>query len=64
LLHIRQQDKLAKEEEFIARFAARASHAPGAITGKKIDKIERIEIPLMSVRFVLILPIRQEVVMM
>ena len=37
---------LAKEEEFIARFAARASHAAQVQSRvKKIDKIERIEIP-------------------
>lgn len=44
--HKRQQDMLAKEEEFIARFAARASHAAQVNSRvKKIDKIERIEIP-------------------
>ncbi len=44
--HKRQQDMLAKEEEFIARFAARASHAAQVQSRvKKIDKIERIEIP-------------------
>jgi len=37
---------LAKEEEFIARFAARASHASQVQSRiKKIEKIERIEIP-------------------
>ncbi|MEQ1666618.1 MAG: ABC-F family ATP-binding cassette domain-containing protein, partial [Bdellovibrionales bacterium] len=41
----RQQDMLAKEEEFIARFAARASHAAQARV-KKIDKIERVEMPI------------------
>jgi ATP-binding cassette subfamily F protein 3 len=42
----RQQDMLAKEEEFIARFAARASHAAQVQSRvKKIEKIERIEIP-------------------
>ena len=42
----KQQDMLAKEEEFIARFAARASHAAQVQSRvKKIDKIERIEIP-------------------
>ena len=41
-----QQEMLAKEEEFIARFAARASHAAQVQSRvKKIDKIERIEIP-------------------
>jgi len=44
--HKRQQDMLAKEEEFIARFAARASHAAQVQSRvKKLDKIDRIEIP-------------------
>jgi ATP-binding cassette, subfamily F, member 3 len=44
--HRKQQDMLAKEEEFIARFAARASHAAQVQSRvKKLDKIERIEIP-------------------
>ena len=44
--HKRQQDMLAKEEDFIARFAARASHAAQVQSRvKKIEKIERIEIP-------------------
>lgn len=43
----KQQDMLAKEEEFIARFAARASHAAQVQSRvKKLDKIERIEVPL------------------
>lgn len=42
----RQEDMLAKEEEFIARFAARASHAAQVQSRvKKIEKIDRIEIP-------------------
>jgi len=42
----RQQEMLAKEEEFIARFAARASHAAQVQSRvKKIEKIERIELP-------------------
>ncbi len=42
----RQEEMLAKEEEFIARFAARASHAAQVQSRvKKIEKIERIEIP-------------------
>jgi ATP-binding cassette, subfamily F, member 3 len=42
----RQQAMLAKEEKFIARFAARASHASQVQSRiKTIDKIERIEIP-------------------
>lgn len=45
--HKRQQDMLAKEEEFIAKFAARASHAAQVQSRvKKIDKIERVEIPV------------------
>jgi ATP-binding cassette subfamily F protein 3 len=37
---------LAKEEDFIARFAARASHAAQVQSRvKKLDKIDRIEIP-------------------
>jgi ATP-binding cassette subfamily F protein 3 len=37
---------LAKEEEFIARFAARASHASQVQSRvKKLEKIERIELP-------------------
>jgi len=42
----KQQDMLAKEEEFIAKFAARASHAAQVQSRvKKLEKIERIEIP-------------------
>jgi ATP-binding cassette subfamily F protein 3 len=45
--HRRQQEMLAKEEEFIARFAARASHAAQVQSRvKKLEKIERIEIPV------------------
>lgn len=41
----RQEEMLAKEEEFIARFAARASHAAQVQSRvKKIEKIERIEV--------------------
>lgn len=41
-----QQVMLAKEEDFIAKFKARASHAAQVQSRiKKIDKIERIEIP-------------------
>jgi len=44
--HSRQQDMLAKEEEFIAKFKARASHAAQVQSRvKKIDKIDRIELP-------------------
>ena len=42
----RQQAMLAKEEEFIARFAARASHAAQVQSRiKTIEKIERIVVP-------------------
>ena len=42
----RQQDMLAKEEEFIAKFGARASHAAQVQSRvKKLEKIERIELP-------------------
>ncbi len=44
--HKKQQEMLAKEEEFIARFAARASHAAQVQSRvKKLEKIDRIEIP-------------------
>jgi ATP-binding cassette subfamily F protein 3 len=44
--HAKQQEMLAKEEEFIARFAARASHAAQVQSRvKKLEKIDRIEIP-------------------
>ncbi|MDH4468752.1 MAG: ABC-F family ATP-binding cassette domain-containing protein [Bacteriovoracaceae bacterium] len=40
----RQQDMLAKEEEFIAKFKARASHAAQVQSRvKKLEKIERVE---------------------
>jgi ATP-binding cassette subfamily F protein 3 len=43
----RQEDMLAKEKEFISRFAARASHAAQVQSRvKKLDKIDIIEIPL------------------
>jgi ATP-binding cassette, subfamily F, member 3 len=42
----RQQEMLSKEEEFIARFAARASHGSQVQSRvKKLEKIERIELP-------------------
>ncbi len=52
----RQEAMLAKEEEFIARFAARASHAAQVQSRvKTIEKIERIVIPpdpkVIKVRF-------------
>lgn len=44
--HSRQQAMLQKEEEFIAKFKARASHAAQVQSRvKKLEKIERIEIP-------------------
>jgi ATP-binding cassette subfamily F protein 3 len=44
--HKKQQDMLAKDEEFIARFAARASHAAQVQSRvKKLEKIERVQIP-------------------
>jgi len=44
--HKRQQEMLSKEEEFIARFAARASHAAQVQSRvKKLEKIERIVLP-------------------
>ncbi|MBE0617718.1 MAG: ABC-F family ATP-binding cassette domain-containing protein, partial [Proteobacteria bacterium] len=44
--HRRQQEMLAKEEDFIARFAARASHAAQVQSRvKKVEKIERVELP-------------------
>ncbi|HHT80590.1 MAG TPA: ABC-F family ATP-binding cassette domain-containing protein [Spirochaetales bacterium] len=52
----RQQARFAKDEEFIARFAARASHASLVQSRiKALDKIDRITIPaetkLMQVEF-------------
>ncbi|MBC7370538.1 MAG: ABC-F family ATP-binding cassette domain-containing protein, partial [Bdellovibrionaceae bacterium] len=42
----RQDEMLSKEEEFIARFAARASHAAQVQSRvKKLEKIDRIEVP-------------------
>jgi ATP-binding cassette subfamily F protein 3 len=42
----RQQEMLSKEEEFIAKFKARASHAAQVQSRiKKIEKIERIQLP-------------------
>jgi ATP-binding cassette subfamily F protein 3 len=42
----RQEDKLAKEEEFIARFKARASHASSVQSRvKMLEKMDRIEVP-------------------
>lgn len=42
----RQQDMLAKDEAFIAKFKARVSHAAQVQSRiKKLEKIERIEVP-------------------
>lgn len=42
----RQQETLSKEEDFIAKFKARASHAAQVQSRvKKLDKIERVVIP-------------------
>jgi len=42
----RQQEMLAKEEDFINRFAARVSHAAQVQSRiKKLERIERIELP-------------------
>ncbi len=54
--HKKQQEMLAKEEEFIARFAARASHAAQVQSRvKKLEKIDRVEIPpdekVMNIQF-------------
>ncbi|MCF8070138.1 MAG: ATP-binding cassette domain-containing protein [Desulfobacterales bacterium] len=44
--HRRQQEMIAKEENFIARFKARVSHASQVQSRiKKLEKIERIELP-------------------
>lgn len=44
--HSRQQDMLQKEEDFIAKFKARASHAAQVQSRvKKLEKIDRIELP-------------------
>ncbi len=52
--HRRQQEMLAKEEDFIAKFAARVSHAAQVQSRiKKLEKIERIELPAVqkTIRF-------------
>ncbi|MBN2802008.1 MAG: ABC-F family ATP-binding cassette domain-containing protein [Deltaproteobacteria bacterium] len=44
--HKRQQDMMAKDEAFIAKFKARVSHAAQVQSRvKKLEKIEKIEIP-------------------
>lgn len=53
----RQQDMLKKEEEFIARFAARASHAAQVQSRvKKLDKIERVELDVDEAEIKILLP--------
>jgi len=59
--HRRQQEMLAKEENFIARFKARVSHSSQVQSRiKKLEKIERIEIPEQQrvIRFEFTLPPR------
>jgi ATP-binding cassette subfamily F protein 3 len=42
----KQQDNIAKDEEFIARFKARASHAAQVQSRvKKLDKVDRVIVP-------------------
>ena len=42
----KQQDSIAKDEEFIAKFKARASHAAQVQSRvKKLEKIERVVVP-------------------
>ncbi len=42
----KQQESIAKDEEFIARFKARASHAAQVQSRvKKLEKIDRVEVP-------------------
>lgn len=44
--YARQQEMLSKEEDFIAKFKARASHAAQVQSRvKKLEKIDRIELP-------------------
>lgn len=53
----RQQSMLKKEEDFIARFKARASHAAQVQSRvKKIDKIERVELETKESEMEIILP--------
>lgn len=53
----RQQNMLAKEEEFIAKFAARVSHAAQVQSRiKKLEKIERIVLPAEQKSITLKLP--------
>lgn len=53
----RQQSMLKKEEDFIARFKARASHAAQVQSRvKKLDKIERVELITDSEEMKIVLP--------
>jgi len=53
----RQQSMLKKEEEFIARFKARASHAAQVQSRvKKLEKIERVEIAADQLEMNIVLP--------
>jgi ATP-binding cassette, subfamily F, member 3 len=55
--HQRQQDKLKKEEDFIARFQARASHAAQVQSRvKKLEKIERVELEADAEKMNILLP--------
>ena len=61
----RQAESIAKDEEFIERFKARASHAAQVQSRvKKLEKIERIEIPPEEETIDLNSPNLQEVEMM
>lgn len=53
----RQQSMLKKEEEFIARFKARASHAAQVQSRvKKLDKIDRVELEVDDEEISILLP--------
>ena len=53
----RQQSMLKKEEEFIARFKARASHAAQVQSRvKKLDKIDRVELDVDDEEISILLP--------
>ncbi len=53
----RQQSMLKKEEDFIARFKARASHAAQVQSRvKKLDKIDRVELDSIEAEMEIILP--------
>lgn len=55
--HSRQQAMLKKEEEFIARFKARASHAAQVQSRvKKLDKIDRVELEAELEQMSILLP--------